>query len=303
MASYGPMGTKKRNFCKQHAPSDYINNISKRCFYLHCNIQPCYGLLGTTFAVYCKQHAPAEYVDIKNKRCLYATCTTFAHYGLPGYSSEYCAKHKTNEMLINPLKRKREQNINCEYCQTEIHHNEQFCSGCKRYIELGNKTIKRHEKELTTKTLLKTNFKNEFVSHDMTIDSACSKRRPDFVLNAAWGNIIVEVDEFQHIRNNYSCACEISRMKQIYFDCGVEHLLFIRYNPDKYKLLETTLQCESKRNREDYLVRYIKEQLSNIDKPSWGNLGVIYLFYDGFTRNAVEIETIDPYLNGNTDVV
>ena len=300
-ASYGLPGTSKRIFCKEHAPLDYIDVSHKRCAQANCQIRPNYGLSGTSEEIFCKQHAPLDYIDVKNKRCTQLGCHTSANYGLSGYQPEYCAKHKTNEMVLHPRKRKREQIVNCQYCAAEINYNEQFCSSCKRYIELGNKTVKSHTKELTIKMLLKTNFENEFVSHDMIIDNACSKRRPDFVLNAPWGSMIVEVDEFQHMRNNYPCACEISRMKQIYFDCGVQHLLFVRYNPDKYKLLETTLRCESKNNREKYLVRYIKEQLVINNKPSWGNLGVVYLFYDGFSRDVVEIETINPYSSSSTD--
>ena len=282
---------------------EYIDVKSKRCAQLNCNIQACYGPVGTKKRIFCKQHAPLEYIDVKNKHCAQLNCNIQAQFGLAGYSAEYCGKHKTNEMILHPRKRKREQTINCQYCLTEIHYDEQFCSGCKRYIQLGNKTVKAHTKELAIKTLLKTNFEKEFVSHDITIESSCSRKRPDFVINTTWGNIIVEVDEFQHLRNNYPCACEISRMKQIYFDCGVEHLLFVRYNPDKYKLLENVLQCESKRNREDYLVRYIKEQFAINDKPSWGHLGVVYLFYDGFSRDAVEIESINPYASSSsTDV-
>ena len=36
----------------------------------------------------------------------------------------------------------KDEDIVCQYCSSIIHYNEQFCSSCKKYIELGNKTVK-----------------------------------------------------------------------------------------------------------------------------------------------------------------
>jgi len=79
-------------------------------------------------------------------------------------------------------------------------------------------------------------------------------------------------------------------MKQIYMDVGVENLLFIRYNPDKY------LNIPGHANygiiaREQYLLKYISE------RDMHQGLGVVYLFYDGF-MSPPEIEYFDPYNEG-----
>lgn len=99
----------------------------------------------------------------------------------------------------------------------------------------------------------------------------------DFTRFKIAGNLIVEIDEFQHKRKNYPCECEITRMQQIYYDLGSEYLLFIRYNPDSYKTMQGKQSPEIK--REEYLIKTINISLTK--KPET-NLEVIYLFYDYF---------------------
>jgi len=133
-----------------------------------------------------------------------------------------------------------------------------FVKGCKLYISLGNKTVKLHQKELAIKTVLEENFDSDIFDHDKQVRGGCSKRRPDFLLLTEWGNIIVEVDENQHNRKTYPCSCEVSRMKEIYFDCGVEHLLFIRYNPDKYKTLDGEKKVHYTKRRKLLCISFLR---------------------------------------------
>lgn len=115
-------------------------------------------------------------------------------------------------------------------------------------------------------------------------------KRPDFIITTNWGTVILEIDEHQHNRKNYPCECEVSRMKMLYFDVGVKNLLFIRYNPDAYINIPGQKNYTLK-ERQEYLIKYINEYLTT---KSHENLGVVYLFYDGFI-NPPEIENIDPY--------
>ena len=178
----------------------------------------------------------------------------------------------------------------CDYCCSAIHYSETFCGHCKQYIDNG-KTVKRQRKEDEIKELLlETNFIN--FRHDKKVEYGCTKRRPDFEITTSWGDIILEVDENQHNRKTYPCECEIVRMKQIYFDCGVEHLLFIRYNPDTYVSLDCISKPEKMKQRHELLTKFLQKCM-NVRK--FEHLGVVYLYYDGFSRNGIEIETIDPY--------
>jgi len=193
-------------------------------------------------------------------------------------------------MVHEPRKYEKDAIKECSYCFETIHYSDDFCPSCKIFNTIGT-TVKSHNKELAIKTLLEDNFDPDTFIHDRIVPGGCSKKRPDFLLLTKWGNIIVEVDEFQHKRNTYPCECEITRMKQIYFDCGVEHLLFIRYNPDNYKVLEggkpiTPIQ------RKKLLIKIIKEQF---DQKDVENLGVMYLFYDGYISGSSEIEDIKVY--------
>src|SRR5690606_3017529 len=115
----------------------------------------------------------------------------------------------------------------------------------------------------------------KIIAHDTPITDGCSKYRPDFLIEADGGLIIVEVDEYQHRRKTYPCECEISRMKQIYHDLGIEHckLLFIRYNPDKYQPSYGTEFTPQQRL--DYLIKYIRDY--DFKEPG---IQVVYLFYD-----------------------
>ena len=80
-------------------------------------------------------------------------------------------------------------------------------------------------------------------------------------------------------------------MKELYFACGVKHLLFIRYNPDTYKTVNGK-KPDQKKKRETLLIKVLKNM---IDVRDFENLGVMYLYYDLFLIEEIEIEKIDPY--------
>jgi hypothetical protein len=141
------------------------------------------------------------------------------------------------------------------------------------------------EKEIKMK-----NFLNEMeikYVHDQIVEQGCSKKRPDFQIKTYWGTIILEVDEHQHNRKTYSCECEITRMKQIYYDVGEEKMIFIRFNPDTYKSETKKLSINQ---RYEYMEKFIQEKINQI--PQY-NLSVIYLFYDFFDISIPEYEKIE----------
>ena len=285
---YGAEGSGKAEYCKTHAPKEYVNVKDKTCIHPNCKTQPVYGAEGSGKAEYCKEHKPQEYVDVKSKTCIHPNCKTRPWYGFPTYSATHCAKHKSPNMVQNPSKVKDGEYNKCQICDYKIDPKDEYCGGCKLYIDYGS-TVKYREKEMSIASLLDDN-KIEY-THDLTVKDGCSRKRPDFVINTSWGVVILEIDEFQHRRNSYSCECEITRMKQLYFDIGVENVLFIRYNPDSYKPL--TGKAETIVKRKEYLLKYIEDLKK--DREYFTGLGVVYLYYDGFERSSVQIETINPY--------
>jgi hypothetical protein len=286
--TYGVQGSGKAEYCKEHSPPDYVNVKSKTCIHANCTTLPNYGVQGSGKAEYCKEHSPPDYVDVKSKTCIHPNCTTQPWYGFPTYSATHCAKHKAPNMVQYPTKVKEGDFNKCQICQYKIDPKDQYCGGCKLYIDYGC-TVKYREKETSIAVLLDDN-KIEY-THDLTVKDGCSRKRPDFVINTSWGVVILEIDEFQHRRTNYICECEITRMKQLYFDIGLENVLFIRYNPDSYKPLSG--KAETTVKRKEYLLKYIEDLQK--DKGDFEGLGVVYLYYDGFERSSVEIEHIEAY--------
>ena len=288
---YGQYNSKISEYCAEHKPENYVDIKNKKCIYENCNKQPIFGKQGSKQAEYCKDHKPENYVDLKHKKCIYPNCSIRPSYNFPGYSPEYCKLHSQLRMVFQPLSKRKEEIIQCLYCNTDIHYNEQFCSSCKIYISNGNKTVKKKNKELTIKTLLDEHEIKYY--HDNIVVNGCSRKRPDFLIPTNWGNIVLEVDEFQHNRKNYNCECEKTRMQQIYYDIGCEKVLFVRYNPDQYLSLDKKF---SSIERQNFLIKFLKEYICDFPK---NNLSVVYLFYDYFICNhkdfigGVETEEID----------
>jgi len=315
-AGYGKPGSTRKDteYCKKHSPSEYVNVVSKRCKHPNCSTLPSYGKSGGAKkdAEYCKKHSPAEYVNVVSKRCIYPDCNTISNYNYVGFPAKYCASHAKQGMVYNPLKKccecgkmasfGYERNFYCDthnvegsidlqnvcYLCMQVMVPEQGME-CKYCQEYDGKTVKRKEKETKIyNSLLKENLQVE--SYDKIVKGGCSKSRPDFIICTSWGAIVLEVDEFQHNRKNYTCECEVTRMKKIYFDIGVENLLFIRYNPDNYEPSYGKVFSENKRF--EYLVKKLKKYIET--RPMYF-CTVVYLFYDGFTELDAEEEVLDPY--------
>ena len=320
---YGKIGTKIVEYCFNHKLDDtYVDIKNKKCIYPNCNKLANYGKINSNKIEYCVIHKlDNTYVDIRNKKCIYSNCTIQPKYGYIGYSPTYCSSHKEKGMILNSLvkcclctssKKKlatkmkdkkyycdehsQKDNIDihniCTICCISIVDIDEFiCKECDLSCADG-KTIKRKLKELSVKQKIEDSNINISL-YDKIIPEGCSKKRPDFVINTDWGIIIIEVDEFQHNKKSYSCECEITRMKQIYFDIGIEQgkILFIRYNPDVYKpSYGDTFTTNEKLNS---LIRTVNYYLNNeIDNY----LEVLYLFYDGYTQLTPEIDIINPYL-------
>ncbi len=66
----------------------------------------------------------------------------------------------------------------------------------------------------------------------MTVEGGCSKKRQD-LLKLESHILIVEVDENSH--GVYDPTCEEKRMGEFWNNVGHAPLVFVRFNPDKYK--------------------------------------------------------------------
>ncbi len=311
IAIFGKGDSTLAEYCKECRPDDsYINIKSKKC--IKCGLkQATHGKRDSKLAEYCCSCRPDNsYIDIKSKKCL--DCDKRPSYNYIGYSPIYCTSHKKPGMITRPIKRcdmcnkiaSYYSNSNfycsihanmqschlihdiCSICCIVIDKGMNICNTCKEFTETGI-TIRRKNKELRIKELLEKNVVN-FI-HDKVVTDGCSKKRPDFLIPMNWGYMVIEIDEFQHNAKTYPFECEVTRMKQIYFDIGCNKLLFIRYNPDDYE--GKVLKQEE---REKLLIQTLKTEIELND-----GITVLYLFYDGY-QNIVDPKNkrfINPYEN------
>ncbi|CBN77521.1 EsV-1-7 [Ectocarpus siliculosus] len=73
--SFGQDGSKKQEFCAQHAHQGMVDIVSKRCARPGCMKQPRFGNEGSKKPEFCAQHAPQDMVDVLSKRCAHPGCT------------------------------------------------------------------------------------------------------------------------------------------------------------------------------------------------------------------------------------
>ena len=314
--NFGKLGAKIAVYCKEHAPYEYVDVKNKICTYINCSKQPVFGKLGTKIALYCKRHAPSEYVNVVSKTCSYVNCLKRPNYNFLGFAKAYCATHKKTGMVQNSKKRCVEckrfatsiesgkpvcedhRTVNslslgncCSVCfAVFVETTGSVCEGCQKYEENG-KTVKRKAKEEALYLFLQEE-KFPIEQYDKAVAGGCSQLRPDFLITTEWGAIVIECDEHQHNRKTYTCECEITRMKRIYFDIGVEKLLYIRYNPDGYVPSYGDEFPESRRM--NFLEKVLRDYMKRAPVAC---CSVLYLFYDGFSQLEQTEEELMPYVD------
>lgn len=144
----------------------------------------------------------------------------------------------------------------------------------------------KKRKEERVKQLLSEN-KIEWESHDKTVDTKCSKLRPDFLFDHHTHFTVLEVDEDAHQRHARECFCEQSRMVNIMGDIGMK-TRFIRYNPDSTKNdlgLDVPLPL-----RERHLLEWLTWSKTHEPKDA---CEVVYLFYDGRGADPEDVRPVD----------
>jgi hypothetical protein len=178
-----------------------------------------------------------KYSKIINKKyniCIHKDCNKYANFN---YKNElkalYCKQHKLPDMV--DIKSKK-----CKLCDLIFSSKkyDYLCSSCYYYTNSDSVLTRNHKsKENQIISDLNKEF-NNIIIQDKTILNGCSKRRPDGLINLNDYNIIIEIDENQHLY--YSC--ENKRLMEIFKDLGNSPLTIIRFNPDTYKLDNKTIK-------------------------------------------------------------
>ncbi len=73
-ASFGVEGTKKVEFCKDHAQDGMVDLVNKRCARQGCSTRASFGVEGTKKVEFCGEHAQDGIVHLNSKRCAQRGC-------------------------------------------------------------------------------------------------------------------------------------------------------------------------------------------------------------------------------------
>ena len=212
-------------------------------------------------------------------------CKEIALYNNNSKVPKRCELHKHDDD-INLVERI------CKSCSLPNIINEMsLCTYCEPNKFLGFRLGKQRE----VKCYLEVN-NYEFDSYDEAIlyNECDLKSRPDFVFKYDTHNVVLEVDELAHKNNNELCEC--TRMVNI-SQAFMKPTIFIRYNPDSYRVKNKSVEGPSKNKRLQCLSGWLN-YLANLtmdEITKYGYCSMIRLYFDDFTGSNVNPVTITHY--------
>jgi hypothetical protein len=269
VASWGAEGTKQKLYCGLHGKM--INGMedvkNKKCEYKGCKTRATYGNENDGKALFCVDHKEDGMKDVRNRKCIHPGCSIISLFGHKKEKPLFCAIHKKEDMNDVVSRRCR--------CGVFIVTKYPFlCMFCNPVS-----TKRQRTREMTVHKLLESTQDLRHFVYNKSIGFSCGNFRPDFLLDAGTHYVIVECDEDQH--QAYDPECERIRMLNILYAQGMR-CVFIRYNPDAFKI-KTTIMMVSEKKRHTVLLETIREHM----KPSEsGNIDVVYLYYDGAEKRT-----------------
>jgi len=228
-ASYANSGEKTRKYCGNCKLPDMVNINSKLC--IGCNLKEAsYANSGEKTRKYCGDCKLPDMVNIASKLCISCNLKRPSFAKLGEKTRKYCNDCKLPDMI----------NINIKICKTELCSTqitkkyEGYCAYCYRYL-FPDKPMSRNykTKEYSVVEFIKNNFTDIDIIYNKQISDGCSGKQPDILIDLGEQIIIVEIDEDQH--RYYGSTCENKRIMELSQDVNHRPIIFIRFNPDKYK--------------------------------------------------------------------
>ena len=300
-ATFGDPVEKKKRFCDDHKLEKMIDVANKRCEHLGCITRANFGDPVEKTKRFCVDHKLAGMIDVASKRCEHVGCITRASYGIIKNRPTRCVDHKTDKMsdVISPK---------CASCKlTIVTRKGDYCAVCDEFEKNDGASRRTRSKERAViHALLENDIPNVDyirvydVQYNKSIGKACGGYRPDILIDCGTFKIIIEVDEHQHrpryitnitreidddgierltkrarVVTNYKGPCELTRMINIRFACGVPCYI-IRFNPDPFKI-DGVPGRVSIETRHTELCRQIKSMMT---KPPRSDLVVTYMYYN-----------------------
>lgn len=223
-------------------------------------------------------------------------CGTRKGFGIIGKPPTSCIKCKDENMIDLS-----HNNCKClnDVCDTRTSNKlyQGYCLHCfvDKYPDHEISRNYKTKERIINKHLLKfmnDNYPDLEIIMDKRIDSGCSNKMPDFMIECYTHCIIFENDENQH--KYYNTSCDNARTMSLFTDLANRPLVMIRFNCDKYEddeknkikgcfmKLKTGLDKEYKnilQKRMDILYDKIKYHIKTIPEKE---LTIEKLFYDGY---------------------
>ena len=246
--------------------------VYKKTQKCHCGkAQPKFGFVGGS-ATACSQCKTGDMVDVTHKKCI--CCKARAIYGHAGQKPLCCAQCRSSTMFDLQSKR-------CEGpCggTVVVHRSHRFCANCdterKRVTRVRENVLANYLRE---KASLPWTSWNKQVAG--TRDCTGKSYRPDFVWELPHLIIIKECDEGGHAAQGYSC--DEKRMADLVNVYGGLPMVYIRWNPDAYKVKGVTRRTTMKvrlQHALEELERELRRSVEDVSKLPL--IRVTRLFYD-----------------------
>ncbi len=290
--AYNLEGETTAKYCAAHKEAGMIDVKSKTCHQEGCRVQARFNLPGM-YSEYCTRHKKDGMILQPRKKCEEPDCNSIAQYGI--LTQIHCEEHKTKDDY-NLAERTCRNSICAGNHPIDIldafGHCVTFCSAVKQ-----SEMYRKHQKK-------KEEFVGKLLEHDISTplymrdergDNGCSASRPDFVYHIGTHVVIIEVDEGQHKSYN-NCGTtkeekqdtENRRMYNLSSEFDGLPLVFIRYNPDSYRV-DGKVAKTPDQQRHDTLIRWVKKCIQHV--PESG-IWVKYLFYDDYMESNVLFKKI-----------
>ena len=262
----------KPEYCMDHKRGNMRAVISGICTEPGCDTTSSFGLPDTR-ATHCKAHASVEMVYKAVYTCQHPGCTGRAFYGTPDMPRSMCHQNKTADMT-NPDPKK----CAAPGCDLSIAPMYTHCAN----HDLENKRYTRVRENQVASFLREVDLCWTTWDKQLLEGSQCSTRaRPDFLYECGSHAVVLEVDELQHARAGY--LCEEKRMLDIYNSLGGIPTVFLRFNPDGYKIGTTHLNTAMP-ERLAALEKCMRKLLS---KPPVCYISIVRMYYDHPERSVV----------------
>lgn len=270
--SFGYEKATHCNDCKESEMKNVLKHIKCKC-----GKRPSFGIINKSPS-HCKNCKTEFMVDLRH---IYCKCGKRPSYGY--IKSTHCNLCKEDDMIDINNKNKKCVSEFCNMLGSKKYSN--YCTHCfANLFPSDERTLKIRKKSKELKVISHIGNLFEDWIHDkplyVDIKGGCcnSKRRIDLRKLINGTMLCIEIDEKQH--KYYNKKDEQERYDNLFMDFSGKWI-FIRYNPDKYKLNNNRIRNPFFDTRMKILEHEINNQIFRIkNEKNKEIIEIHYLFFD-----------------------